>query len=147
MLSVLDGPAVVTPLLLADAYHARVDIPAMIAASGATGVRQAPVLGADPALLAVLRQRLTETGVSRHDGDVGVIVEAVGSSDPAANAVTARVAHTHIDSAQNLYAGMAFDFSHNPPRLRRAVAGHDRINPHRISACVSCVHCTFASCP
>lgn len=29
-------------------------------------------------------------------------------------AVTARVAHTHIDSGQNLYAGMAFDFSHNP---------------------------------
>ncbi|BBZ67893.1 sirohydrochlorin chelatase [Mycolicibacterium insubricum] len=94
VLSGLDGPAVVTPLLLADAYHARVDIPAMIAASGATGVRQAPVLGADPALLAVFRQRLTETGVSRHDGDVGVIVAAVGSSDPAANAVTARVAAT-----------------------------------------------------
>lgn len=30
-------------------------------------------------------------------------------------AVTARVAHTHIDSGQNLYAGMAFDFAHNPP--------------------------------
>lgn len=29
-------------------------------------------------------------------------------------AVTARVAHTHVDSSQNLYAGMAFDFSSNP---------------------------------
>lgn len=28
-------------------------------------------------------------------------------------AVTCRLAHTHIDSAQNLYAGLAFDFSHN----------------------------------
>ena len=31
VLTGLDGPAVVTPLLLASAYHARVDIPAMIA--------------------------------------------------------------------------------------------------------------------
>ncbi len=29
-------------------------------------------------------------------------------------AVTARVAHTHLDSSQNLYAGLAFDFTHNP---------------------------------
>lgn len=34
---------------------------------------------------------------------------------PAPAAVTARVAHTHIDSTQSLYAGMAFDFAHNPP--------------------------------
>ncbi|MFZ4373343.1 MAG: CbiX/SirB N-terminal domain-containing protein, partial [Mycobacterium sp.] len=31
----LDGPAVVTPLLLASAYHARVDIPAIISDTGA----------------------------------------------------------------------------------------------------------------
>ena len=35
------------PLLLANAYHARVDIPSMIEASG-TRVRQADVLGEDP---------------------------------------------------------------------------------------------------
>ena len=28
-------------------------------------------------------------------------------------AVTARLAHTHIDSTQALYCGMAFEFSHN----------------------------------
>ena len=39
-----DPDAVVVPLLLADAYHARVDIPAMIAESG-VDVRQADVLG------------------------------------------------------------------------------------------------------
>lgn len=33
---------------------------------------------------------------------------------PAPIAVTARLAHTHIDSEQNLYAGMAFDFAYNP---------------------------------
>jgi hypothetical protein len=32
---------------------------------------------------------------------------------PAPIAVTCRVAHTHIDSSQNVYAGLAFDFSHN----------------------------------
>lgn len=32
---------------------------------------------------------------------------------PAPLFLTARVAHTHIDSEQNTYAGMAFDFSHN----------------------------------
>ena len=40
--------AVVTPFLLADAYHARVDIPAMIAGSGAA---QADVLGEDERLV------------------------------------------------------------------------------------------------
>ena len=29
-------------------------------------------------------------------------------------AITARLAHTHIDSGQNLYAGMAFEFHFNP---------------------------------
>lgn len=32
---------------------------------------------------------------------------------PAPVAVTARLAHTHIDSAQNVYAGMAFEFAFN----------------------------------
>jgi hypothetical protein len=32
---------------------------------------------------------------------------------PAPLAITARLAHTHIDSAQNLYAGMAFEWSFN----------------------------------
>jgi hypothetical protein len=33
---------------------------------------------------------------------------------PAPLGVTARLAHTHIDSAQNVYAGMAFEFGFNP---------------------------------
>ncbi|MFK7883779.1 MAG: hypothetical protein AB8F26_06300 [Phycisphaerales bacterium] len=32
---------------------------------------------------------------------------------PAPLLLTARVAHTHIDSGQNTYAGMSFDFAHN----------------------------------
>ncbi|MCV7175885.1 sirohydrochlorin chelatase [Mycolicibacterium sphagni] len=87
-----DQPAIVVPLLLADAYHARVDIPKMIAASGADA-RQADVLGEDDRLIHVLRQRLEHAGISRLDPRVGVIVTAVGSSRPAANAQTATVAH------------------------------------------------------
>jgi sirohydrochlorin ferrochelatase len=85
------GPnAVVVPLLLADAYHARVDIPALIADSG-TNAMQADVLGEDDRLVAVLRQRLTHAGVSQLDPQVGVLVTAVGSSRPQANARTALV--------------------------------------------------------
>ncbi len=29
--------------------------------------------------------------------------------------IAARVVHTHLDSAQNLYAGLAFEFAHHPP--------------------------------
>src|SRR6201991_941936 len=83
--------AVVVPLLLADAYHARVDIPALIAQSG-VDARQADVLGEDDRLIAALRQRLTHAGISQLDPDVGVLVTAVGSSRPQANARTALVA-------------------------------------------------------
>ena len=82
---------VVAPLLLADAYHARVDIPAMIAESGVE-MRQADVLGEDDRLIHVLRQRLEHAGVARLDPTVGVLVTAVGSSNPAANARTESVA-------------------------------------------------------
>jgi len=98
LIDVLDGcygEAVVTPLLLADAHHARVDIPAQIARSRASHrVRQAGVLGEDARLVSVLGERLTELGVSRLDETVGVLVVAVGSSDAAANARTAAVAPT-----------------------------------------------------
>jgi sirohydrochlorin ferrochelatase len=96
LVDVLDGcsgEAVVTPLLLADAYHARVDIPAQIArCSGSSRVRRADVLGEDARLVSVLRQRVTELGVSRLDDTLGVLVVAIGSSDLTANARTAAVA-------------------------------------------------------
>ncbi|MGB3474341.1 MAG: sirohydrochlorin chelatase [Mycobacterium sp.] len=82
---------VVVPLLLASAYHARVDIPAMIAESG-VGVRVAPTLGEDSRLVQVLGERLTSAGASRFDPELGVVVVAVGSSHAAANAQTATIA-------------------------------------------------------
>ncbi|MDY6995256.1 MAG: sirohydrochlorin chelatase [Actinomycetota bacterium] len=89
--AVAPGCPVVVPLLLADAYHARVDIPAMIAESGADA-RQAGALGEDERLIHVLRQRLEHAGVSRLDPGVGVLVTAVGSSRAQANSRTATVA-------------------------------------------------------
>ncbi|OBJ39545.1 sirohydrochlorin ferrochelatase [Mycolicibacterium mucogenicum] len=93
----VDTPAdgVVVPLLLADAYHARVDIPAMIADANPAvrqAIKLAPVLGEDDRLIHVLSQRLAHSGVSRLDAGVGVLVTAVGSSSAAANARTATVA-------------------------------------------------------
>lgn len=83
--------AVVVPALLTSAYHARVDMPAAIAASGADVV-QADVLGEDPTLISLLGRRLAECGVSPDDPGLGVVVVAVGSSSDVANVRTAAVA-------------------------------------------------------
>ncbi len=107
-----DVPAgVVVPFLLADAYHARVDIPEAIGDSRAR-VDQADVLGEDPALLSVLRQRLSEIGVSPESEGLGVLVVAVGSSDNAANARTAKVAYAL--SAGTRWAGAEVAFATGP---------------------------------
>jgi sirohydrochlorin ferrochelatase len=50
------------------------------------------VLGEDDRLVSVLRERLTEVAVSPLDEDLGVMVVAIGSSNIAANARTAKVA-------------------------------------------------------
>ena len=50
LVDVLAPDAVVTPFLLADAYHAQIDIPHQIASSGLP-VRQAAVLGEDDRLV------------------------------------------------------------------------------------------------
>jgi sirohydrochlorin ferrochelatase len=104
----VDAPAdsVVVPLLLADAYHARVDIPAMITSAG-SAPRQADVLGEDDRLIHVLSQRLTHCGVSRLDSRVGVMVTAVGSSSATANARTASVAD-HLVTGTHWRATTAF---------------------------------------
>lgn len=104
--------AVVVPLLLADAYHARVDIPALIAESG-IDARQADVLGEDDRLIAVLRQRMTHAGVSHLDPDVGVLVTAVGSSRPQANSRTSMVAD-YLVQHTNWIATTAFATGPHP---------------------------------
>jgi sirohydrochlorin ferrochelatase len=121
---------VVAPMLLADAYHARVDIPAVVAASGVRA-RQAAVLGEDPALLHVLRKRLTDAAVSGDDSDVGVMVVAVGSSDAAANARTAGVATALRAGTRWAGARIAFATGPHPTmaeaQLRLRAAGARRL--------------------
>jgi sirohydrochlorin ferrochelatase len=112
--------AVVAPLLLASAYHARVDIPAMISEAGIS-VRQAHVLGEDERLLAVLRTRLASVGVSRLDGELGVVVAAVGSSHTDANARTATLARTLAEGTR--WAGVEVAHATRPdPSIADAVA-------------------------
>lgn len=124
---VLTDDAVVVPFLLADAYHAQVDIPAAIDESGARRVRRADVLGEDPRLLSVLRDRLTEADVSLDDSDVGVVFAAVGSSRPDANRQTACAARAFATGTA-WHVGAAFVTGPRPTvptavrQLRRAGA-------------------------
>src|ERR1700744_2336771 len=108
LVDVLKPGAVVAPLLLADAYHARTDIPRQIASCG-VAVRQADVLGEDDRLVSVLHERLAELGVSTLDPQLGVLVGAIGSADPASNARTTEVAHKLI--AGTRWAGTTTAFA------------------------------------
>ncbi len=92
VLADLDRPAVVVPLLLGSAYHARVDIPAVVEESGAPHVRVADVLGPDPAVLDVAAERLAALGMAPGDPGLGLALAATGSSHRAANAVVHRLA-------------------------------------------------------
>ncbi|MFE9323759.1 sirohydrochlorin chelatase [Nocardia sp. NPDC052278] len=91
--------AVVAPLLLGSAYHARVDLPGLLAGARTAHpqlvLTQADVLGPDPRLITTLRDRILaalESAVSpRHGETLGVVVAAVGAA-AAANARTSDVA-------------------------------------------------------
>jgi sirohydrochlorin ferrochelatase len=109
---VLTPDAVVTPFLLADAYHASIDIPEQIAGSGLP-VRQAEVLGEDDRLVSVLSTRLAELGVGA-DPEVGVAVVAIGSTHAAANARTMLVADKLAARAQWACTTTAFATGNGP---------------------------------
>jgi sirohydrochlorin ferrochelatase len=119
-LHTLDGPAVVTPLLLASAYHARVDIPAMIAASGAD-VIQADTLGEDPRLLAVMRERLAQNQIHNFERGLGVLIVAVGSSHEAANARTSGLADTLAHGTR--WSGVQVAYATGPQPSAHDAAG------------------------
>lgn len=94
-LSGLDA-AVVLPLLLTEAYHSRVDLPAALNEARARDprlrVRYGATLGPHPLLLTTLERRLAEAGVVIGDPDTAVVLVSAGSSDPRANGVVARMA-------------------------------------------------------
>ncbi|MGW6425030.1 sirohydrochlorin chelatase [Nocardia sp. NPDC055053] len=80
--------AIVVPLLLGNAFHARVDLPALLADAGRRHPRlrltQADVLGADPRLIDALADRVVEATSSRPFADR---VVAATSAQPVADRV------------------------------------------------------------
>jgi sirohydrochlorin ferrochelatase len=103
---------VIAPLLLANAYHARVDIPTTLANSPVRQVVQADALGEDHRLVSVARQRLAELGTSRLDSELGVLVVAVGASRHVTNTRTATVAPLLAEGTQ--WAGTVVAFATGP---------------------------------
>ncbi|OXS35797.1 sirohydrochlorin chelatase [Streptomyces sp. XY006] len=85
---------VALPLLLTRAFHAKADIPAVLAdAPPQLRIRQAEVLGPSPLLLAALERRLYEAGLTPADkSSTGVVLASAGSTDPEAIAVIAAIA-------------------------------------------------------
>ncbi|PRH79008.1 cobalamin biosynthesis protein CbiX [Streptomyces solincola] len=85
---------VALPLLLTRAFHAKSDVPAVLReAPVSLRIRQAPVLGPSPLLIAALERRLYEAGLTPADKPAtGVVLASAGSTDPEAIAVIADTA-------------------------------------------------------
>ncbi|WP_028926509.1 sirohydrochlorin chelatase [Pseudonocardia acaciae] len=90
--------AVVVPLLLGDAFHARVDVPDMVGRAARRHprlrLRVADVLGADPRLVDVALRRLGDAVDRADERELGVVLAATGSSRPAANDHVTGIAST-----------------------------------------------------
>lgn len=88
--------AVVLPLLLGHAFHARVDVPGAVARAAGRHPRleitTAPVLGGDPGLTEAALDRLRVAAGPLDDPDLGVVLASVGSSHPPANRAVALLA-------------------------------------------------------
>jgi sirohydrochlorin ferrochelatase len=90
--------AVVVPLLLGRAYHARVDVPEAVSAAGqrlpGLDISIAPVLGGHDGLGTAALRRLAAVAGPLDDPGLGVVLAAIGSSHRPANAAVAEVAAT-----------------------------------------------------
>ncbi|MET3806717.1 sirohydrochlorin ferrochelatase [Nakamurella sp. UYEF19] len=89
----LDTPgAIVLPLLFAQAFHARVDVPEAVraaAAAAGTELTTGEILGLGPEVLAALQDQARRIGVRQ---DQEILLLAVGTSDPVANEAVADLA-------------------------------------------------------
>ena len=88
---------VVVPLLLTDAFHAKVDVPAAVAAAAerheGLRLRAARILGLESCFLEVLDLRMREALKAARVRELDALVlAAAGSSDPLANQAVARLA-------------------------------------------------------
>ncbi|GAA2070138.1 sirohydrochlorin chelatase [Aeromicrobium halocynthiae] len=121
------GEIVVVPLLLTEAYHAKVDVPEAVAAAAERheGVRivATKVLGIENTFLNVLDRRLREALREHRVRELDALVLAgAGSSDPVANALIARAARAW-GSHHKLPTIAAFASS-APPAAGEAVRAH-----------------------
>jgi sirohydrochlorin ferrochelatase len=105
--------AIVVPLLLGDAYHARVDIPALVRTVPQLKVSVTGVLGADPMLAAVALDRLAEAGADPADPGLGVVLAAAGSSHAPANEAVAQLAR-RWDARHRMLVAPAFATAGRP---------------------------------
>jgi sirohydrochlorin ferrochelatase len=88
---------VVVPLLLTEAYHAKVDVPSAIAEANVrhpqVRIRAAAILGLEASFLEILDERLREALKDARIRELDALVlAAAGSSDPLANQAVARLA-------------------------------------------------------
>ena len=88
---------VVVPLLLTEAFHAKVDVPSAVAAASArhpeVQIRATPILGLEARFLEVLDLRMREALEAARARELDALVlAAAGSSDPLANQSVARLA-------------------------------------------------------
>ncbi|MFJ6796746.1 sirohydrochlorin chelatase [Streptomyces sp. NPDC091268] len=120
---------VALPLLLTRAFHAKSDIPAVLAESAVRlpGLRVAvaDVLGPSPLLLGALERRLAEAGVTPADrSTTGVVLASAGSTDPEAIAVIAEIArewrHTGWCAVRPAFASAALPRTEDAVRALRA---------------------------
>ncbi|WP_028636815.1 sirohydrochlorin chelatase [Nocardioides sp. URHA0032] len=115
---------VVVPLLLTDAYHAKVDVPSAVAEAQARHeglqVRATRILGLETQFLEVLDVRMREALRSARVRELDALVlAAAGSSDPLANQAVARLARVW-GSRHRLPVTAAFASS-SPPATGEAV--------------------------
>ncbi|MGC5034828.1 sirohydrochlorin chelatase [Streptomyces sp. DT190] len=118
---------VALPLLLTRAFHAKADIPAVLAdAPSRLRIRQAEVLGPSPLLLAALERRLYEAGLTPGDkSSTGVVLASAGSTDPEAIAVIAEIArewrHTGWCAVRPAFASASLPRTEDAVRELRAL--------------------------
>lgn len=115
---------VVVPLLLSEAHHAKVDVPAVVeeAASQHEGlrIRATRVLGLENAFMEVLDQRLREALRAARVRELDALVlAAAGSSDPLANQAVSRLAR--VWGSHHRLPVMAAFASATPPATGEAV--------------------------
>ncbi|WP_072688370.1 sirohydrochlorin chelatase [Rhodococcus marinonascens] len=127
--------AVVVPMLLGSAFHARVDLPGLLDAVRLRHphlhVQQADVLGQDTRLIDAVRDRIVEAGGSTGDSGLGVILAAVGSSDLATNARTRALAESVV-AGTSWSGGITCFATSAEPTVQQAISTARHVGADRI---------------